>query len=384
MRIISAAFVASILGTVAAFQAPRPAFAPNAQSKAISSTALSMAGTGPLNCRPIGIGSATPRTIVTNVDLEDVVETSDDWIKTRTGISQRHVLTHPKGDESDESIKTLSIQAAKNALEMSGLDAMDIDLVIVATSSPDDIFGDAPTVASAIGAKNAFAYDLTAACSGFMFGTVTAGQFLHNSGNTVNNAIVVGADALTRWVDWDDRNTCILFGDGAGAMVLTASEETGILGGAAHSNGEGSKDLNCLYSGTPRVVDTPGDGTTVSEGGYDNLAMNGKEVYKFATREVPTVLEEAFETAGITADDVDWLLLHQANIRIMDTVAKRLGIPKEKIITNLANYGNTSAGSIPLALDEAVRSGQVKKGDVIACAGFGAGLSWGATIFKWG
>lgn len=246
MRIISAAFVASILGTVAAFQAPRPAFAPNAQSKAISSTALSMAGTGPLNCRPIGIGSATPRTIVTNVDLEDVVETSDDWIKTRTGISQRHVLTHPKGDESDESIKTLSIQAAKNALEMSGLDAMDIDLVIVATSSPDDIFGDAPTVASAIGAKNAFAYDLTAACSGFMFGTVTAGQFLHNSGNTVNNAIVVGADALTRWVDWDDRNTCILFGDGAGAMVLTASEETGILGGAAHSNGEGSKDLNCL------------------------------------------------------------------------------------------------------------------------------------------
>ena len=140
----------------------------------------------------------------------------------------------------------MSIQAAKNALEMSGLDAMDIDLVIVATSSPDDIFGDAPTVASAIGAKNAFAYDLTAACSGFMFGTVTAGQFLHNSGNTVNNAIVVGADALTRWVDWDDRNTCILFGDGAGAMVLTASEETGILGGAAHSNGEGSKDLNCL------------------------------------------------------------------------------------------------------------------------------------------
>lgn len=140
----------------------------------------------------------------------------------------------------------------------------------------------------------------------------------------------------------------------------------------------------CRYSGTPRVVDTPGDGTTVSEGGYDNLAMNGKEVYKFATREVPTVLEEAFETAGITADDVDWLLLHQANIRIMDTVAKRLGIPKEKIITNLANYGNTSAGSIPLALDEAVRSGQVKKGDVIACAGFGAGLSWGATIFKWG
>eukprot|EP00562_Extubocellulus_spinifer_P003024 CAMPEP_0178488006 /NCGR_PEP_ID=MMETSP0696-20121128/9626_1 /TAXON_ID=265572 /ORGANISM="Extubocellulus spinifer, Strain CCMP396" /LENGTH=404 /DNA_ID=CAMNT_0020115739 /DNA_START=150 /DNA_END=1364 /DNA_ORIENTATION=- len=355
-------------------------------SPSSSSSALSMATTGPLNCRPIGIGSAAPKNVVTNVDLESVVETSDEWISSRTGISQRHLLTHPTGDDSDETIKSLSIEAASNALEMSGLSPDDIDLIIVATSSPEDMFGDAPSVASALGCKNAFAYDLTAACSGFLFGTVTAGQFLHNSGNTIKNAIVVGADALSRWVDWEDRNVCILFGDGAGAMVLTACDEgdNGILGGASHSNGLGYKDLNCAYSGSPRLVETPGDGITISKGEYSNLKMNGREVYKFATREVPTVLEEALESAGMTADDIDWLLLHQANIRIMDVVADRLGVPKEKIITNLASYGNTSAGSIPLALDEAVRDGKVKKGDVIACAGFGAGLSWGSAILKWG
>lgn len=355
-----------------------------------SSTALSMAVTGPLKCRPIGIGSAAPRTIVTNADLESVVETNDEWIRSRTGIAQRHLLVAPgtgDGEDADhETIRDLAIRAGKNALEMSGKDPLDIDLVICATSSPQDMFGDAPSVAAALGCKEAFAYDLTAACSGFLFGAVTAGQFLHNSGTDggVKNALVIGADALSQWVDWDDRNSCILFGDGAGAMVLTADDETGMLGGASHSNGEGYEDLKCGYKGTPRKVETPGDGTTVTEGAYGKLEMNGREVYKFATREVPTVIKEALDAADMTTDDVDWILLHQANIRIMETVAKRLGIPMEKVITNLADYGNTSAASIPLALDEAVRSGQVKKGDVIACAGFGAGLSWGSTIFRWG
>lgn len=391
MKLSAALPCALIVGSAAAFQPLRQGAAFLAKSKdassssASSSTALSMAVTGPLNCRPIGVGSAAPKTIITNADLESIVETNDEWIRTRTGIAQRHVLTHPTGDDDDETIRDLATRAASNALEMSGLDPLDIDLVIVATSSPDDLFGDAPSVAANLGCTNAFAYDLTAACSGFLFGTVTAGQFLHNGGNSIKNAIVVGADALSHWVDWDDRNSCILFGDGAGAVVLTADEEeVGILGGASHSNGLGYKDLKCAYTGSPRLVKTPGDGTVLSAGEYENLSMNGKEVYKFATREVPTVLEEALESAGITVDDVDWLLLHQANIRIMTTVAKRLGIPKEKIITNLADYGNTSAGSIPLALDEAVRSGQVKKGDVIACAGFGAGLSWGSAIMKWG
>lgn len=291
-----------------------------------------------------------------------------------------------------ENVRSLATQAAQDALAMSNIPASKIDLVIVATSSADDLFGDAASVAANLGCSNAVAFDLTAACSGFLFGAVTAGQFLTNAGNSYKNAIVVGADALSRWVDWDDRNACILFGDGAGAMVLTAegdaegedSDGIGILGSSAHSNGLGYEDLKCGYLGSERLVATPGEGIVLSRGSYDGMSMNGKEVYKFATREVPKVIKEALVAADMEVEDVDWLLLHQANIRIMETVANRLGLPMEKVITNIAKYGNTSAGSIPLALDEAVRSGQVKKGDVIACAGFGAGLSWGSAILKWG
>lgn len=313
-----------------------------------------------------------------------------------TGISERRVLLHNsptedgQEDSSAENVRSLATKAAQEALNMSKIPATDIDLVIVATSSADDLFGDAASVASNLGCSNAVAFDLTAACSGFLFASVTAGQFLTNSGNSYNNALVVGADALSRWVDWDDRNACILFGDGAGAMVLTAEgdgegdDAIGILGSSAHSNGLGYDDLKCCYIGSERLVATPGEGTVLSRGSYDGMSMNGKEVYKFATREVPRVINEALEAADMKVEDVDWLLLHQANIRIMETVANRLGLPMEKVITNLAKYGNTSAGSIPLALDEAVRSGKVKKGDVIACAGFGAGLSWGSAILKWG
>mmetsp|Transcript_31277 Transcript_31277/g.46009 ORF Transcript_31277/g.46009 Transcript_31277/m.46009 type:complete len:401 (+) Transcript_31277:197-1399(+) len=366
-------------------------------------TALAAKG-GKLSVRPIGIGSCAPSTVITNADMEAVHDTSDEWIRTRTGIEQRRVLVHEgtrkiigtDGEETEtpETLRTLGIEAAKNALEMAGKSPSDIDLVICATSSPDDLFGDAPSIASAIGieAGKCVAFDLTAACSGFLFGIVTASQFLTNGAS--QNALVLGADALTRWVDWDDRNSCILFGDGAGAMVLTRSDENegltgsedgfGILGYAMHSNGGGYKDLNCIYKGEPKKISTPGEGTVVEDGSYDSMGMNGRKVYSFATREVPTVLEEALEQAGISVDEVDHLLLHQANIRIMETVASRLGMPMEKVITNLYKYGNTSAASIPLALDEAVRSGRVKKGDVIACAGFGAGLSWGAAILKWG
>jgi len=373
-----------------------------------------MATSGPLSCRAIGVGSAAPRTVITNVDLEKVVETTDDWIKTRTGISQRRVLTHPslsseqEQDSSssssvttssttdnaanDESLSTLSAKAAQNAIDMSLVNPQDIDLIICATSSPDDLFGDATTVAASLGCDNAFCFDLTAACSGFLFGLVTAGQFMDRKGSGVKHAIVVGADALSRWVDWEDRNSCILFGDGAGAVVLRgtadddgdATDAHGILGYSAHSNGKGHDDLMCGFKGESVHVPTPGDGVELSKGSYNHITMDGKEVYKFATREVPKVLKEALEAANLETDDIDWLLLHQANIRIIDIVAERLGVPKEKIITNLSDYGNTSAGSIPLALDEAVRSGKVKKGDVIACAGFGAGLSWGSAIIRWG
>ncbi|KAL3757438.1 hypothetical protein ACHAWU_006645 [Discostella pseudostelligera] len=378
-------------------------------SSPTTSSALSASG-GKLSVRPIGIGSAAPQTLITNSDLESVHDTTDEWIRTRTGIQSRRVLVHDgtrkvidatakeedeKSGEKEvpETLRTLGIEAAQHALTMSGVDPSSIDVVICATSSPDDLFGDAPSIAHAVGCDSSkvVAFDLTAACSGFLFGIVTAGQYLNN-GSKNKNALVIGADALTRWVDWDDRNSCILFGDGAGAMVLTsdggedAKEEDGfgILGYAMHSNGGGYDDLKCIYRGEPKKITTPGDGTIVQDGSYDLMSMNGRKVYSFATREVPAVLEEALEQAGMTVDQVDHLLLHQANIRIMEVVAERLGMPMEKVITNLYKYGNTSAASIPLALDEAVRTGRVKKGDVIACAGFGAGLSWGAAILRWG
>lgn len=202
-----------------------------------------MAASGSMNCRPIGIGSAAPDTIITNKDMESIVETNDEWIATRTGISQRRVLT------GDEKLRTLGAKAAQQALDMAEISAEDLDLVICATSSPDDMFGDATAIAAEIGCSKAtVAFDLTAACSGFLLGSVTAGQFLSCPGTQMKNVLVVGADALSRWVDWDDRNSCILFGDGAGAMVITneGDEEPGLLGFSAHSNGAGYGDLNCL------------------------------------------------------------------------------------------------------------------------------------------
>lgn len=315
-------------------------------------------------------------TQVTNKDMESIVETSDEWIQTRTGIEARRVL------DGNQSLRDIAIRAGKNALESAGVDPSEIDLVIAATSSPDDMFGDAPSIASALGINNAFAFDLTAACSGFLFATITASQFLNAGGH--KKALIVGADALSRWVDWTDRNTCVLFGDGAGAMVLTATEtaeEGGILGYEMHSDGNGYCNLQLPYAGEKVEI---GPSHTATNGAYTPISMTGKEVYKFATRSVPEVLEEALVNAGVKVEEVDWLLLHQANIRIMEVVAQRMGIPMEKVLHNLEDYGNTSAGSIPIALAEAVASGKVKKGDTIALAGFGAGLSWGATVIRWG
>lgn len=214
---------------------------------ATSSTALSMAQSGTLQCRPIGIGHATPKTIITNLDMESVVETSDEWIQTRTGIAQRRVL------QEGETLRALGVEASRMALEMAKLTPADIDLVICATSSPEDMFGDATAIAADLGCgTSTVAFDLTAACSGFLFGSVTAGQFLSSTGTKLTNALVIGADALSRYVDWDDRNSCILFGDGAGAMVVTnagiedGTALPGILGFSAHSNGNGYGDLNCL------------------------------------------------------------------------------------------------------------------------------------------
>ena len=332
---------------------------------------------GPYHVEPISVGSATPKTILTNKDLESIVDTTDEWIQTRTGISERHVLV------GQESLRQLETSAASDALRTGKVDPLDIGLVICATSTPDDLYGDAAYVAHKLGCRNAFAFDLTAACSGFLFSIITACQYLNNSNG---KALVIGAEALSRWADWTDRNTCVLGGDAAGAMVLsskTSDKDTGggIIGYAAHSDGEGYPELNCPYGGTPVELKA---GVDVTSGSYQKTTMNGREVYKFATSKVPMVIEEALETAGLEVSEIDWLLLHQANIRIMEAVAERLGVPMDKVIANIDKYGNTGAASIPLALTEAVSSGKVKPGDIIACSGFGAGLSWGAVIMKWG
>ncbi|MEW5304499.1 MAG: hypothetical protein WDW38_007428 [Sanguina aurantia] len=266
---------------------------------------------------------------------------------------------------------------------MAGVQAADLDLVLFATSSPDDLFGGACQVQAAIGAKRAVSFDLTAACSGFVVALVTGSQFIKTG--TYKNVLVIGGDALSRVIDWRDRGTCILFGDACGAVVLTASTDgsCSMLGMDMHSDGNGQKNLHCLFSGEGNKPLLP-DPESSARAAYSNLYMNGTEVFKFAVRTVPTVIEAALAKAGLTTADVDWLVMHQANQRILDAAAARLGLPPHKVVSNLASYGNTSAASIPLALDEAVRGGRVRAGDKIAMAGFGAGLTWAGAIVKWG
>jgi len=331
-----------------------------------------------------GSGSAVPDIAVDNQALSQVVETSDEWIASRTGIRQRYL------SGADGSLRAIATQAAQKALEMSNVAASEIDLIILATSTSDDLFGTASQIQSDLGAVKAVAFDLTAACSGFVFGMVTAAQFIRTG--TYRNVLLIGADILSRWVDWSDRRTCVLFGDGAGAVVMQActegegdplrvSRRDRLLGFEIRSDGSQNDCLTLAYQAEAKELT---NGVTVGQGTYQPIAMNGQEVYRFAVKRVPEVIEKALHRASLTTDNVDWLLLHQANQRILDAVAQRLGIPHEKVISNMANYGNTSAASIPLALDEAVRQGRVKAGDVIAASGFGAGLTWGAAIFQWG
>lgn len=320
-----------------------------------------------------GCGSAAPESILTNDHLAQMVDTSDEWINTRTGMSHRHI-TSPS-----ESLSQLSAVAAQRAIAMSGLSPSDIDLIVLATSTPDDLFGSACKIQGLIGATNAVAFDLTAACSGFLFALITASQFIRTG--VYQNVLVIGADVLSRWVDWSDRTSCILFGDGAGAVVCQGVADNRLLSFGMYSDGSQNDSLNLNYRSDAKPLI---DGITAQYGTYNPISMNGKEVYRFAVAKVPEAISKAMFQANVTADDIDWLLLHQANQRIMDAVAKRLKIPQSKILSNIAEYGNTSAASIPLALDAAVRDGRVKPGDTIAASGFGAGLTWGSAIFKWG
>jgi 3-oxoacyl-[acyl-carrier-protein] synthase-3 len=310
---------------------------------------------------------------LSNQELSNVVETSDEWIATRTGIRQRYVASE------QESLVSIAASASAAALEMSGDAPTDVDLIILATSTPDDLFGSAAQVQAALGASRAVAFDLTAACSGFLFALVTAAQYVRLG--VYKTVLVIGADVLSRWTDWTDRRTCVLFGDGAGAVVLKACDRDRLLGFELRSDGTLNGCLNLSYASTSTEIT---DGKTIQQGTFQPITMNGKEVYRFAVKRVPEIIEKALFHAGLTPANIDWLLLHQANQRILDAVASRLQVPSERVISNMSRYGNTSAASIPIALDESVRSGQIQAGDIIASSGFGAGLSWGAAIFEWG
>jgi 3-oxoacyl-[acyl-carrier-protein] synthase III len=320
----------------------------------------------------VGCGSATPDRIVSNDELAQIVDTSDEWISTRTGIKRRHL-------SEGESLSQLAAKAASAALEMARIAPTDVDLIILSTSTPDDLFGSACRVQSLLGATKAVAFDLTAACSGFVFGLNVAAQFIRTG--VYQNILVIGGDILSRWVNWQDRNTCVLFGDGAGAVVCRAIEgDDRLLGFQMYSDGSQNSSLNLAYKGEDRQIQ---DDFKINQGTYQPVTMNGKDVYRFAVGKVPEVIEKTLFNANLTIDRVDWLILHQANQRIIDAVAERLKLPASKVISNLHEYGNTSAASIPIALDEAVRSGKIQAGETIVTSGFGAGLSWGAAIFKW-
>ncbi|KAJ6946502.1 3-oxoacyl-[acyl-carrier-protein] synthase 3 A [Populus alba x Populus x berolinensis] len=335
-------------------------------------------------CKLVGCGSALPSLQISNNDLAKIVDTSDEWISVRTGIRNRRVIT------GKDSLITLSAEAASKALQMAGVDPDDLDLVLMCTSTPEDLFGSAPQVQKALGCKrNPLAYDITAACSGFVLGLVSAA--CHIRGGGFKNVLVIGADTLSRYVDWTDRGTCILFGDAAGAVVVQACdiEDDGLFSFDVNSDGEGGRHLNASIKDNEVDHAVGSNGSVLDfppkrHANFSCIHMNGKEVFRFAVRCVPQSIESALEKAGLTGSSIDWLLLHQANQRIIDAVATRLQVPPERIISNLANYGNTSAASIPLALDEAVRSGKVKSGHTIATAGFGAGLTWGSAIIRWG
>lgn len=334
-------------------------------------------------CKLVGCGSAVPNLLISNDDLAAIVDTSDEWIATRTGIRKRRVLS------GDDSLVGLATEAAQKALQMAQVDPNDIDLILMCSSTPEDLFGSAPQVQRALGcSRNPLSYDITAACSGFVLGLLSAA--CHVRGGGFKNVLVIGADGLSRFVDWTDRGTCILFGDAAGAVVVQAceSEEDGLFAFDMHSDGDGMRHLNASLRNdeTNGAFGTNGSvtGFPPRRPAYSCINMNGKEVFRFAVRSVPQSIEAALQKAGMSASSIDWLLLHQANQRIIDAVATRLEVPSERVISNVANYGNTSAASIPLALDEAVRKGNVKPGHIIAASGFGAGLTWGSAILRWG
>ena len=315
--------------------------------------------------RIIGTGSYLPEKIVTNADLEKLVDTSDEWIYTRTGIRQRHVAADL------ENSSDLALVASRRALEAAGIAPQDIDLIIVATTTADMVFPSTACLLQAkLGISNCPAFDMQAVCSGFVYALSTA-DHLMKSGQ-YRNALVVGSEVYSRILDWKDRATCVLFGDGAGAVVLTRSDKPGILASRLHADGSHA-----------HILSVPGGVSRGAISGRPLLQMEGNAVYKFAVRVLSEVAEETLQAAGVAKSEVDWLVPHQANIRIIQSTAKKLGLGMERVVATVERHANTSAASVPLALDEAVRDGRIREGHNVLLEGVGGGFTWGAVLVRW-
>ncbi|MBZ9771242.1 MULTISPECIES: beta-ketoacyl-ACP synthase III [unclassified Mesorhizobium] len=316
-----------------------------------------------------GTGAALPRRIMKNADFEGMVETSDEWIAQRTGIRQRHIA----GD--DETTASLGEAAARAALANAGLTPADIDLIVLATSTPNNTFpATAVEIQNRLGMHHGFAFDMQAVCSGFVYAVTTADLYIR--GGLAKRVLVIGSETFSRILDWSDRSTCVLFGDGAGAVILEAGEGTGTIADhgvlAASLRSDGTHKDKLFVDGGPSTTGTVG-----------HLRMEGREVFKHAVGMITDVIEATFAQAGISADDLDWFVPHQANKRIIDASAKKLGIAEQKVVVTVDLHGNTSAASVPLALSVAVADGRIKKGDLVLLEAMGGGFTWGAVLVRW-
>lgn len=319
----------------------------------------------------LGTGSYVPAKIVTNFDLEKRLDTSDEWIRSRTGIRERRIAA------PNEATSDLALAAARRAMEEAQTGPSDLDLIVVATCTPDMPFpATAAIVQAELRASRAAAFDINAVCSGFSYALDIATQML--AAGAYNRALVIGADVMSRTLNWDDRSTCVLFGDGAGAVVLGPVDDGGVIGSVLGSDGAGAP-LLCVPAGGSRDPISP----EAIEERRNTMQMNGREVYKFAVQVMGEAALEALTRCGLTPSDVALFIPHQANIRIIESAARRLDLPADRVFVNLDRYGNTSAASIPLALDEAARSGRIAAGDIVVTVGFGAGLTWGANVIQW-
>jgi 3-oxoacyl-[acyl-carrier-protein] synthase III len=317
----------------------------------------------------LGVGSALPKRVLTNQEMESLVDTTDEWIVQRTGIRQRYIAGE------GETTASLGEAAARSALADAGLEANDIDLIILATSTPDNTFpASAVNIQNRLGIRHGAAFDIQAVCTGFVYAMATADLYIR--GGMAKRALVIGAETFSRILDWNDRTTCVLFGDGAGAVVLEAQEGQGTAGDrgvlTSHLRSDGAHKEKLYVDGGPSTTGTAGV-----------IHMEGREVFKHAVGMITDVIYDAFKATGIDAEDIDWLVPHQANVRIIEGSAKKLGIPMEKVVVTVDKHGNTSAASIPLALAEAARDGRIKRGDLVMLEAMGGGFTWGSVLLRW-